>query len=231
EREAIAKESYHAQKKAKKKVIFGHQTFGWHKVVEGDATYVSFVREPKKRLQSLYKYIIMLDSHYLSDLIKDKPIKQFLSETKYLDFDNGMVRQFSGTGQEKPFGLIDGEDLNRAKKNIEKHFLFVGIQEKFEISLFFMSKLLGWKKKPYTVRENSSEKVVQALTSIDMEYVLSLNQYDVMLYDWIYARFEHDISQMHTQQVNTFLQSNKKYGKLLRLKFKLLRKLKRFANA
>jgi len=226
QRENIAKEDFLSQHNHHEKVVFGHQTFGWHRVIDGESTYVSFVREPKKRLQSLYKYIIMLEDHYLSDLIKNKPIKEFLEETEYLDFDNGMVRQFSGIGKEKPFGMIDDNDYALAIQNIDKHFSFIGIQEEFEKSLLLMSKVLGWEKRPYIVTVNSSEEISNSLDAGDIAYIERLNKYDLMLYDYIHTIFTRNLNDLSEREVSLFVRRNKKYGKLLRFKSKVMKRLR-----
>ena len=226
EREEEAKKIFVKSKNKRCKVIFGHQTFGWHELIEKDIKYVSFAREPMKRLKSLFKYIIMLKDHYLSRSILENDIETFSINNKYYDFDNGMVRQLSGIGNKKAFGKICNQDFELAIKNIDEYFLYIGNQEQLAKSLFVLYKLLNWDRLPYFDKKNTTESVTENLKKSDIEFLTSINYYDFQLYDYINEKYSKHYDEINNMEFKTFLIKNVIYGPLMNFGDRILNKIK-----
>lgn len=178
------------------KLLKGHFPFGLHEYVNGDSRYLTFVRDPQKRLVShLIQFSRMPNSHIRKDYLSGLTTLEILK--KYSFFKNGQVNWISGLNKEN--GLSDKYKLDVAIKNIENHFAFVGITERFEESLLLMREVLNWKFPPFYSSFNVSKKHEKNQMHLDkatLSLIEEMNQYDHMLYNYCLDRFEDNLSKV-----------------------------------
>jgi hypothetical protein len=72
--------------------------------------------------------------HLLPEL-PTRGVRYALLANRFWYYDNAFVRAFSGVWNEVPFGELRQDALDRARVNVERHFFFVGEQERFDADL------------------------------------------------------------------------------------------------
>lgn len=180
--------------KIQAKALKGHYHFGLHEYVQGTHQYVTFVRQPNKRLLShLIQFLRMPNSHVAKDIKNGSTVADILNS--YPFFRNAQVKWISGI----PYN-IQASDENRfemAIENIEKYFLFVGLTERFDESLLVIKNLLNWKYPPFYTSLNVSkthEKHQLVLSQKEQELINDLNFYDDKLYKFCEEKFNNYIA-------------------------------------
>ena len=175
------------------KLIIGHHPFGLHKLFNRSAKYFSIVREPIDRLVSFYYY--MRQPSFIDDLgPKRMSLEEFLVSGLIADFDNGLVRHFSGIPN-IPYGECTDEHLEIAKENINEYYPVVGMLKYFDESLLLMRKAFNWSI-PFYVRENttSGRMFKNNLSYSTMETLKKNTELDTQLFNWISEKFKNQLS-------------------------------------
>ncbi len=180
----ISTEEFNAftdDKKSSYDAIMGHLTFGLHHMLPKELkyTYAAIIRDPVKRVLSLY-------NHFINNQFKDSghSILDFIAD-RNAQFDNHQVRILSG--KHAPFGKCSEMMLNAAIKNLSKKFSLVGITEMFEETLFLANKLLGWKAVPYAnknIGKNMSNPAPDVHDDSVINRIKEYNSLDIKLYEY-----------------------------------------------
>ena len=198
------------EKERKKiKLLKGHAPFGLHKYMNGGANYVTFLRKPEERIVSFYYYVLRKANNKLFETISSNNMSlyDFVTRVKSSDVNNCQVRFISGINDKEEFML------EKALENIEKHFSFVGLTEKYNESLMLLKKKYDWPMPYYEIRNKTIDR--PKLNQIDQETVNAindLNKADNILYETI------------ENKLNIEIQSSK-YLSLDVLKLKLYNKI------
>ena len=93
-----------------------------------------------------------------------------------------------------PFNEINEIHLEQAKKNIQNHFILVGLTERYNESLLLLKKILSWKTPTYSIanavkRDKKTTQIDSQLKDLIIEY----NQIDFQLYDYVSVLFDEQI--------------------------------------
>lgn len=165
--------------------IHGHLDFGFHEMLSQPCTYITLLRQPIKRMISLYYFVYYHPSRY--DPINNPPLsfQDYISPERIL-VDNGQTRKIAGqASNDFPFGGCTLELLDIAKRNLRDRFLMVGITERFEESLVMLRHLIGLKTLLHTkANTNPAKPESEPLSDADMELAIAYNQLDLQLYDY-----------------------------------------------
>lgn len=212
------------EKQSKIKLVAGHGYYGMHEglKVNHKVSYFTFLRDPVKRLISLYNQ--NLNSNYEDNLIKqyivdnNASLKDLILSQKFRGFHNDQCRLISGL----PFDLnqTDQELFERAKCNIEKSFNFIGIQEYFLISLLMLKEKLGWEKYPFHLNLNQSRGkkiIVSSFPKSIYKIIEEKNQADIKLYNYYLNKFleEYNLDKkIWDSKLIAFNKKNNHYSKL-----------------
>ena len=178
-------------------LLQGHMDFGLHTHFPGTSEYFSFLRRPEDRLSSFYYYVRSRPQHRLYDRIvpNDLSFYDFVTTVKDSDLNNCQIRKVSG--------LDDTEDnmLEKALENTEKHFSFVGFQERFDESLIILKQIYGWGV-PYYRKQNITKKrkSIDQLDKRTMQAIKELNRGDIELYDRMMVKFEKRVREIPNLQ-------------------------------
>jgi len=184
-------------------LIFGHTDYGIHEqYCVQEYQYFAFVRHPVERIISHYLYVKRSPNHYLHDFLDMSQVSlyDYVTSGATNELNNGQVRMLIGAGgfhknnyakYEVPYGKSEDWMLEEAKKNIEKYFGFVGVQEEFDNSILLLKKVLHWKKPLYY---QSLNKTKAKLNKLDLdkktlEAIVMYNALDLKLYDWVKSNF------------------------------------------
>jgi hypothetical protein len=189
------------EQKRKYKIIQGHQFFGLHKSLPQTSVYITLLREPVKRILSNYYWALERPNFPYHDTIKkvNMSFETFMHHKLAATMDNGMTRFISGYDLDQvPYGQCKKDILKKAKENIKKHFLAVGLTEYFDESLILFKRLFGWEKLPhykkYNVNRNKSRK--NGVTDSVYHSIRRYIDLDLELYRYIKNRFIIQISKL-----------------------------------
>lgn len=160
------------QKNLKKvKFVYGHSIpYGIHKYFNKKARYITVIRNPVRRIPSIYNYFYMLSSRHPDKKLRSRLSRVFLSKGKRTSFEKWYKDKFERNSQDmalintyqflSSLGYIrkSHRSLASLKRDLQK-FYFIGITKNFRSDSLFIYNLLGVKK--YFFSENISDKIIQ----------------------------------------------------------------------
>lgn len=161
------------------KCVVGHHQFGLHTHIPRPSQYITVLRDPVDRVISDYYF----DLKFHGKKIEDWPIQPFIKH-----FSNRQTRWIAGNDQ---------EDLALAKANLNDHFIFAGLTEWFDESLFIMKQKLGWQDisyKKYNVNEKRS-KVDQVSDDV-LDEIKKHNQLDIQLHAYVKNKLQMELNNL-----------------------------------
>ncbi len=199
-RSASLEEAMRARK-SPDRFFAGHVCFGAHRFLPQPFLYMTFVRSPVSRIISLYRYSRSTPHAYYHKQANFYDLEGFVFESGLMELDNGQTRMIAGSNEDffinrRPLGAVDDELLNMAKVNLEKHFFFVGIQERFDESFLLWARKIGWGTPSYLSANLRTDKLAQQ--GLDLTLVARIaekNSVDSALYDYCLRRFEEEWAQ------------------------------------
>lgn len=180
-------------------LLRGHHFFGSHNFLRSGAVYFTMLREPISRVTSLYNYL--LETNFYSRINEEKmTFASFLDSGLAMAADNGMTRMIAGADLEDvPYGMVSRSHVASAISLLEKHFVAVGLTEKFEASLELYCRTLDWKELPkYHSLNKTSQKVVSTDTAKvffkeNPDYQKYIDA-DIQLYSYAKRQFEDRVN-------------------------------------
>ncbi|MGB5982842.1 MAG: sulfotransferase family 2 domain-containing protein [Nonlabens sp.] len=173
---------------AKINLLQGHFNYGIHEIFERDFRYITMLRNPIERTISFYNYIRRQKEHRLLSAVQNRTLLECITEIRDFDVINGQARKLSGTHNEDKM-------LDLALKNIDQHFDFVGIQERFDESLILLHKTYNWNKIFYKSLNKTSKQ-----SEISPELISAItetNEIDMKLYEIINQRFTKELERIN----------------------------------
>ena len=199
--------------RTKIKVLKGHMIFGLHNYLDDSSKYITFLRQPEERLLSFYNYVKKRPHHRLYDSIFGNNLSfyDFVTTIDAGDIHNAQIRWISGLEHG-----TEAEMLEKALRNIDTHFSFVGLLEQYNASLVMLSKLYGWGV-PYYKHKNKGtyEKTNLLLDEKTRKAIAVRNAGDMALYKIIAERLKKQkyralpLELMRLQLINKVLSSYK----------------------
>jgi hypothetical protein len=172
-------------------IVVGHFTFGLHRYIERPTSYITMLRDPVERVTSLYRHLLAYPDHYdVNAHVTRKRfgLTEFVTHLRLREADNDQVRRLSG--MDAPFGQCSREMLERAKQNLTRAFLVVGITERFDESLALLHEHLGWRQERYQRRlVNRDHHGRGGLTEDELAVVSRQNALDLELYEYASEHF------------------------------------------
>ncbi|PRH85824.1 hypothetical protein C5L14_19950 [Labrys okinawensis] len=169
-------------------IVFGHYMYGLHKHSGRDYKYISIVRDPVDHAISCYLY--------MKYVVKDTRITARSSIFDAFDnvddvtFDNYSTRYLAGYADQQKVGPAQFE---KALKNVDSEFAYIGTVENYRQSLEAISFYLG-KELPHRV--DNVTPVSNEMAALDRNEVAERLRprlsYDLKLYEAICQRFPGD---------------------------------------
>jgi hypothetical protein len=139
-------------------------------------------------------------------------LEQYVESGISLETDNSQTRAIAGDTT-TPFGACDDELLERAKRNIDRHFAVVGLTERFDESLILFRRVFGWSNLHYAPANVSLKWQRRPVPGSLLERIGSLNRFDAELYEYVQQRFQQVIDRdpKFEAEVRRFRRSNSLY--------------------
>ena len=161
------------------KWIQGHFQYGLHESIRQPVKYITILRHPVDRVISYYYFLRGNPRHPLHHKAKQLDLKQFiLTEDKVIQDGIYNVQTIFISGDGTP-------SIEKAKKNIEEHFLMVGITERFNESLAIMRNKIGWNV-PYNNKHNVTRRrpKMEQVPAEVRKLIEQKNEIDFQLYEY-----------------------------------------------
>ncbi len=161
------------------KWVQGHFQYGLHEAIDNPVKYITMLRHPVDRVISYYYFLRGNPRHPLYRKANQLDLEKFiLSEDKLIQDGICNLQTIFISGNGTP-------SIEVAKKNIEEHFLMVGITERFNESLAIMRKKLGWDV-PYNYKYNVTRRrpKMEEVTSDVRKLIEEKNEIDFQLYEY-----------------------------------------------
>jgi hypothetical protein len=207
--------------RAQYQCISGHIPFGLHTCIPGQTVYVTMLREPVKRIISLYYHVLREQTHYLHEIVVSKKMSlpDFADSNLSREISNDQTRMISGLGgwnQATDKTVVDDDAFALAKENIERYFPVVGLTEMFDESLLLMQDAFAWDSVLYSKKKVAEPRVNQA--PVDAGAIAAIknqNQYDLLLYEYAKQRLQNQIEAQEGQfsvRIRWFQYMNKFYN-------------------
>lgn len=175
-----------ADEKQDIRCLMGHMPFGFHRFLPKGGQYVTMIRHPVERVISHFNYVKRTPDHYLHQQVDvaSLSLRDYITATRSIELNNGQVRMLADMESSVPFGECGIEMFDTAWKNIQKHFLFVGIQERFAESIDGICGATGWN--PIELESvNVTEKKPEQPDAETLREILEYNYLDLMLHELI----------------------------------------------
>jgi hypothetical protein len=179
-----AMEGIPLEKRARLRLLTGHLPYGVHNYVPRPCDYVTILRDPVKRLISVYGLIVRRRHHALHERVVGSRVslEQYVeSGMDQGQTHNSQTRQLSG----RQFGVVDAAALDEAKQNVST-FGLVGLTERFEETIALLRRTFGLRAPIYLTKNVASPIEVSERTR---EVLREHNQLDYELYEFAHTLF------------------------------------------
>ncbi len=187
--------------------------FGLHNYLEQSCKYITVLRDPVERVISQYYYIKKNMHNPLHKQVEGggMTIADFVSSGIAVGMNNGQMRFLNGDIDEYKFNECNEHMLAHVKDNIEKHFIWLGITERFDESILNLSHILNWDW-PHYIRENVSKtrKATKEVEQKDIAAIKAFNSLDIKLYEYANDRLnaETRVISGFSEELKAFEQKN-----------------------
>ena len=162
--------------------LCGHVDYGIHEHIGRPCVYFAFLREPVDRVMSHYYFIRNSLRHRYREQANAMGLPEFIESGLRPRMNNCMVRMISGI--DAAYGECGEEMLDSALENLSRHYVFLGIIERFDESLAAISNLFGWPPADYQNRVVSVNRpAVSQAPAEDVRVIRKYNELDIRLYE------------------------------------------------
>lgn len=177
--------------------------FGIHRHLPQSAEYITMVRHPVDRVISEYFFIIRTPSHPAYNAVKDLCFYDYVTKGVLASqVQNTQTRIIAGVGGAFKLSSYEKHLTKRtlaiAMKNIQEHYLLVGLVERFDETMILLKRALGWRmwdifyKKQNVGNNHPPENEIATCT---INIIKRYNRLDLELYEYAKQLFENRISE------------------------------------
>ncbi|SON54569.1 hypothetical protein HDIA_1028 [Hartmannibacter diazotrophicus] len=164
---------------AQMQCVHGHIAYGCDRLLPGNWTYATVLRDPVSRVLSHYRFALQMSQNL-------PPIREALETTLNGDFDNLITRYLSGLLKKVPLGKLDNDAVELAIANVERDFSFVGFLDDGPDLDAALGQLLGAGDIRLGEVNVGTNRSVQ-FSENDIAAVRHHNRFDIALYDRLRA--------------------------------------------
>lgn len=178
------------QEKNRIRLLKGHVFYGIHDHCPGRSVYFTFLRDPVKRIDSFHR---MLQREWPDMTVAAMSLDEYVNSQHPTYVCNAQVRRVAGmTSKDQD---VNAEVFERAKDNLDRHFVLAGVTEQFDASLLLLKDRLGWTFPPFYVRSRvGSSHRKRELSAELATRIREQNIWDQRLYEHVRDRLDREIA-------------------------------------
>jgi len=177
--------------------LAGHVDFGIHGHLGRKSAYFAFLRDPVERVISHYYFIRGAKRHRYREQARDMDLEAFVRSGLRPRMNNCMTRMLSGL--DAPYGRCPDSMLDAALANLNRHYFFLGLVERFDDSLALLAQLMGWRDVSYEKRCVTRDKPgADDLPPSALDSIRQYNQLDIRLYGMLRNKLPVGVSPSRT---------------------------------
>ena len=162
------------------KAVLGHCNFGIHEQLARPASYVTMLRHPVERVMSLYHFEKLVKAKYGDHegikIPAETTLESFVESPPFKEVDNGQTRRIAGVWPD--VGGCTRAMLERAKDNLRKHFVVVGLTERFDETLLLLKQAFSWNRDvfyyPMNTNPGRTAMTCGSRSTLSMQYWRSM---------------------------------------------------------
>lgn len=192
------------------RLIMGHTVFGLHEHVPRPSTYVTMLRQPVRLAHSQYRYVLRTPGHRHHVAAQGMSLEAYVQSGLALEMDNSQTRAICGDVG-TPFGACTEAMLERAKRNLDEHFAWVGLTERFDESTILLRRTFGWRDVRYVSRNVARSRA--DLSPQQRELLERANRLDMELYEYAQRVMDARIAaeEGFSEELARFTKANHRY--------------------
>jgi hypothetical protein len=206
------------------RMVYGHTIFGVHDFLPGPAAYVTMLRQPRAIVLSAYDFLARRKGEALTtgrarqtwmhQRIGEMTLEEYARSEVAREGDNLQTRMIAGDFSWS--ASCTEETLEQAKRNIDQHFISVGLTERFDETLLLWGEKLGWRKLHYVPRNVSRRPGPSLIPGDVVRLIEEHNEFDTELYRFAKARLEEELAEYRSmdRDVARFRWTNSLYRRL-----------------
>ena len=204
-------------------VFKGHMPFGLHDVLRRRARYLTILRDPVERAVSDYYFARSFAPHINHRVAQQLTLEEYFLEKHEHNLQTQII---AGPSAENSFAIpcgpvtaytrlrgsylrysinhksemCDDATLDRAKKNLARHFEVVGLTDRYEETLALLKVTFGWKVRRYgRFRTTPNRLPKDRVPGATAELIRKRERFDVALYAYAQDLFEKLLAERHRE--------------------------------
>ena len=177
-------------------LIRGHFDLSLSKLLPPNTQFFTLLRDPVERAISHYYHYRRLTTDPIHPLAMRSTLTEWVSTCGLVEMDNGQTRRLAG-GINLPCGQVTLQMLDRAKSNLARHFVVVGLTERFEESLILLHRAFNWPLYAFAAHNVGDSRPPRTKVSEEaLKVIENCNRFDLDLYQFASALFEQAVSKI-----------------------------------
>ncbi|QNN24131.1 sulfotransferase family protein [Planctomycetales bacterium ZRK34] len=203
----IPRDQINAMRRSDVNAVLGHFAYGLHEALGRPARYMTILREPVRRVLSLYNHLAAY-----GQLPADMTVEDFVTGPYLAEACNDQVRRVAGC---EPGIACNRTHLETAKHNLAHAIEFTGITERFDTCMLLAGRTFGWTESinylPRLVNTTKSDAANHSHAVLDM--VREYNQFDMELYAFANQLLDERIAAQgpaFQAELETYIAANQK---------------------
>lgn len=175
--------------------VCGHFVYGIHRDIKRQYQYVTMLRHPYQRALSFF-YFKYKDPNYLFSYNKDLTFEEYVldpaNDAEYCNLQSRMI-----------LGHLDDFYPNYQKvcSHLTQNFTFVGLTERYDISLFLFMQKINWKLQHFPkINVTPNRPIDLNLSKKAAEVFFRKNEIDRKVYEYAYRKFNEQVLGLTSDQ-------------------------------
>lgn len=189
------------------RLIHGHFDLSLGKLLPPTAEFFTLMRDPVERAISHYYHYRRKTGDPTHPLAMRSTLAEWVSGRGLIEMDNGQTRRLAGE-MKLPVGGVSSRTLAKAKANLAKRFVVVGLSERFEESQILLHRQFNWPYRRSAARNVGENRLRRDEVSGDvLKVVEHCNRFDRELYQFATELFENAVSKVDMERELSLLRA------------------------
>ncbi len=190
---------------ARMDVFKGHMPFGLHNLLPRPARYITVLREPVERAISDYYFARRFRPHRHHRAALRMTFEEYFLEKHEHNLQSRILAGPRPDSRELFPSVCNPAILARARENLTRRFIVVGLTERFEETLALLKIALGWRVKRFRSFRVAGNRIPRRqIPPSTLALIRESERFDLSLYGYAETLFEKAIA-VHREAVEAAL--------------------------